>query len=190
LAAAAEAYRTQADICFEQATLSRVFDFMMERLRAFYHEQGVAPDVFAAVLSRRPPCPLDFDARVRAVTAFRRLPEAGSLAAANKRIGNILRKAADPIPETVDEALLQDEAERLLAIEVADLEQQAVPLLAAGRYEALLELLSRLRSPVDHFFDQVMVMCEDEALRSNRLALLNRMRQMFLRVADLSNLQD
>lgn len=184
---AAEANRGLFD---NPEVVEQVYDFMMGRLKAYYHEQQVAPDTFEAVLAQRPGRPLDFDARIKAVTAFRSLAEAESLAAANKRIGNILRKTDEQIPQQVDTALLQEEAERALHEQVETLARRVAPLFEARDYEAALRQLAGLREVVDNFFDGVMVMAKDEKVRANRLALLNRLRNLFLEVADLSLLQD
>jgi len=170
----------------------QVFDFMMDRLRAYYHDSGVSPDVFDAVHAQRPTQPHDFDRRVRAVNHFRSLAEADSLAAANKRISNILRQAGEKgieVPSEVDTARLVEAAEKTLADRLNELEQEVTPLFDARDYEPALARLADLREAVDCFFDDVMVMVDDEALRANRLALLARLRNLFLRVADLSRLQ-
>jgi len=177
------------DLFDPEAVADQVFDFAMERLRAYYLDTGVTPDTFEAVLARRPTRPLDFDQRVRAVTAFRALPEAASLSAANKRIHNILRKTDGPVPSTLDPALLGESAEKTLAAEVDAIRGAVEPLLTQGHYTAALTELARLRPSVDLFFDEVMVMSDDEALRNNRLALLNGLRELFLRTADISRLQ-
>jgi glycyl-tRNA synthetase beta chain len=169
--------------------IDQVFDFMMSRLKAYYHDAGVAPDTFEAVLAQRPSRPLDFDARLRAVTAFRSLAEAESLAAANKRISNILKKSEETIPAQVDTALLQEAAEKALHEQVEVMATKVAPLFATRDYEAALKQLAGLREVVDTFFDAVMVMADDTAIRANRLALLNRLRGLFLEVADLSQLQ-
>ena len=161
----------------------------MYKRQAYYHDTGVAADTFEAVLAQRPTRPVDFDARLRAVTAFRQLAEAESLAAANKRIGNILKKTEEPIPDAVDPSLLQDEAERNLHAQIDTMAQTVAPLFAARDYEAALKQLAGLREVVDIFFDKVMVMAEDASIRTNRLALLSRLRNLFLEVADLSHLQ-
>lgn len=166
-----------------------VYDFMMERLRAYYADAGVDADAFEAVLALRPSQPYDFDRRVRAVTAFRKLPEAASLSAANKRIGNILKQAGGDISGDVNSALLKDAAERSLADTLAALSKEVTPLFNASDYTGALQKLAALRATVDTFFDQVMVMADDPALRANRLALLNQLRALFLRVADISRLQ-
>ena len=120
---------------------------------------------------------------------FRGLPEAQSLAAANKRISNILKKWDQPIPAAVDPQRLIDAAEQQLAEQLAGASKAVLPLMDSGEYTPALKLLAALKQPVDTFFDRVMVMDQDSALRDNRLALLQRLRNLFLRVADLSRLQ-
>ncbi|SFL93804.1 glycine--tRNA ligase subunit beta [Marinobacter zhejiangensis] len=171
----------------EQNTATTVVDYMLERFRAHYEEQGIGAEVYLAVHARRPTRPLDFDRRIKAVEAFRQLPEAQALAAANKRVSNILTKqGGEAIGEAVDNSLLQDDAEKALAEQVAAQSEAVLPLFEQGDYGAALSSLANLRQPVDNFFDQVMVMADDEAIRNNRLALLNRLRNLFLRVADIS----
>ena len=171
----------------EQNTASTVVDYMLERFRAHYDEQGISAEVYLAVHARRPTRPLDFDRRVKAVEAFRQLPEAQALAGANKRVSNILTKqGGDSIGETVDNSLLQDTAEQTLAEQVEAQADKVMPLFEQGDYASALSSLASLRAPVDNFFDEVMVMADDEAVRNNRLALLNRLRNLFLRVADIS----
>ena len=167
-----------------------VFEFAMERLRGYYLEQGARLDTFEAVLDCRPTRPLDFDRRVWAVGAFRELPEAVSLAAANKRIRNILKKVETVLPFEVRPDLLVEDAEQALAGRLVELSSEVIPLMEAGLYGDALTRLASLREPVDAFFDQVLVMAEDPALRDNRLALLNELGSLFLRVADFSRLQD
>ena len=166
-----------------------LFSFMMERLRAWYLDAGYEVHVFAAVLARQPARPLDFDQRMHAVRAFRELPEANSLSAANKRIRNILRKAETAIPVTYDKSLLQEPAEQALAAALEELDTQTRPLFKQRDYTNALCQLAALHTPVDAFFDNVMVMAEDEALRDNRLALLQTLSALFLQVADISLLQ-
>jgi glycyl-tRNA synthetase beta chain len=166
-----------------------VLDFMLGRFRAWYQDLGHEVDVIQAVLARKPTRPADFDARVRAVSAFRQLEAAAALAAANKRVGNILAKFEGDIPAEVNPALLQDEAEKVLAGQLAELSTRLAPLFAAADYGNALNELAALREGVDSFFDQVMVMADDEAIRLNRLALLNQLRNLFLQVADISLLQ-
>jgi glycyl-tRNA synthetase beta chain len=166
-----------------------LFAFMMERLRNWYADAGCDTPVFDAVLARQPARPLDFDARIQAVQAFQGLPEAASLAAANKRIRNILRKSGAAIPQSYRQELLQDPAEDALATALEERTGVAGPLFAARDYTRALCELAALQAPVDRFFDEVMVMTDDAALRDNRLALLNTLSELFLQVADISLLQ-
>jgi glycyl-tRNA synthetase beta chain len=166
-----------------------LFGFMMERLRAYYLDSGYDSDTFEAVLARQPARPLDFDQRMRAVKTFRNLPESASLAAANKRIRNILRKAGTDIARSYDSALLQEDAEQALATALEALDTDISPMFEQRDYTDALCRLAALQVPVDRFFDDVMVMAEDEKLRDNRLALLNALSGLFLRVADISRLQ-
>ena len=177
---------------FDAKLDGEVFDFMMERLRAYYQEAGIGADVFEAVLAVRPTQPFDFDQRVRAVGAFGELPQAEALAAANKRASNILRQAreaGEQIAESVDSALLAAAEERQLAERIEAVSQAVAPALARFDYTQALAEMAALRDSVDAFFDEVMVMAEDEGLRRNRLALLNQLRRLFLEVADVSRLQ-
>jgi glycyl-tRNA synthetase beta chain len=171
---------------------SEVYDYVVERLRAYYAEGNagiaVTPEMFDAVLATRPASPLDFDARLRALVQFLQLPDAASLAAANKRIANILRKAGGPVGDVYDSERLIDPAELVLAEQVAAIAKQVEPRFAARDYTPALQQLAALRQAVDAFFDSVMVMADDPTLRANRLALLNRMRGLFMRAADLSRL--
>ncbi|MGR3807475.1 glycine--tRNA ligase subunit beta [Pasteurella testudinis] len=166
-----------------------VVDFMLARFRAWYQDEGFSVDVIQAVLARRPTKPDDFDKRVRAVAHFRTLDSAEALAAANKRVSNILAKVEGQLPTQVDRTLCQDPAEIALAEQVAELQQKLQPLFANGGYQTALEQLAALRQPIDNFFDNVMVNAEDPALRNNRLALLHNLRELFLQVADISLLQ-
>jgi len=171
------------------AVVGAVFDYIMDRLRGYYQEAGVETDLVDAVLATRPTRPLDCDRRLQACRVFRSLPEAQSLAAANKRISNILRKSDQALPATVDEGLLADAAEKQLAERLSSVSKAVLPLLDAGDYTPALKQLAELKQPVDAFFDTVMVMVDDAALRDNRLALLSKLGKLFLRVADLSRLQ-
>jgi glycyl-tRNA synthetase beta chain len=167
-----------------------VYDFMMERLRAWYLEsgRGITTEMFDAVLDTRPVSPLDFDQRLRALAAFLALPEAAGLTAANKRIANILKKAPEQPSPRVDPGLLVDVEERQLAGEVEALRQDVERLVTARRYEEALTRLASLRGPVDAFFDRVLVMADDVRLRANRLALLAALQRLFLHMANLSRL--
>ena len=165
-----------------------VVDFMLGRFRAWYQDEGIAVDVIQAVLARRPTRPADFDARVRAVSHFRTLDSAEALAAANKRVSNILAKADAAIGE-INLTACVEPAEKALAEAVLALRTEVQPLIAQGDYTAVLDKLANLRAPVDSFFDNVMVNAEDPALRQNRLAILNTLQGLFLQVADISVLQ-
>lgn len=166
-----------------------VLDFILGRFKAWYQDQGFTADVINAVLIRRPTSPLDFDQRVTAVSAFRKLDAAEALAAANKRVGNILSKVDGELPSQVDTSLLAEPAEIALFSELSRLEEELAPLFAAGDYSAALTTLAGLREAIDAFFDSVMVMADDNALKQNRLALLSQLRALFLQVADISVLQ-
>lgn len=165
-----------------------VVDFMLGRFRAWYESEGIAVDVIQAVLARRPTKPADFDARVRAVSHFRTLDSAEALAAANKRVSNILAKADIAIGE-IDLTACVEPAEKALAEAVIALKAEVQPLIAQGDYTAVLDKLANLRQPVDAFFDGVMVNAEDQKLRQNRLAILSTLQGLFLQVADISLLQ-
>lgn len=166
-----------------------ILDFMLGRFRAWYQDLGYNIDVIQAVLARRPTRPADFDARVKAVSQFRKLDAAAALAAANKRVGNILAKFEGDIPSQVNTNLLQDDAEKVLAHQLSELSERVAPLFSKADYQSALSELARLQENVDNFFDEVMVMADEEALRLNRLSLLNQLRNLFLRVADISLLQ-
>ncbi len=171
-----------------QNVVADVVDFMLGRFRAWYQDEGIAVDVIQAVLARRPTRPADFDARVRAVSHFRTLDSAEALAAANKRVANILTKTEGDIG-AIDVALCIEPAEQVLAQSVLSLAKEVQPLIAQGEYTAVLDKLAGLRQPVDNFFDNVMVNAEDAKLRQNRLAILNTLQGLFLQVADISLLQ-
>ena len=171
-----------------QNVVADVVDFMLGRFRAWYQDEGIAVDVIQAVLARRPTRPADFDARVRAVSHFRTLDSAEALAAANKRVSNILAKADAAIGE-INLTACVEPAEKALAEAVLALRTEVQPLIAKGDYTAVLDKLANLRVPVDSFFDNVMVNAEDPALRQNRLAILNTLQGLFLQVADISVLQ-
>ena len=163
----------------------------MDRLRGYYADQGFTSAPFEAVLAVQPGGLPDFDRRLRAVAEFGLRPEAASLAAANKRVGNILRKQAEEpgalaIPRTVDPAHFESEAERDLAEALASAQRETTPFLEAGDYTAVLDRLSRLQAPVDVFFESVLVNAENPAVRANRLALLGQLKAQFGAIADIS----
>ncbi|MDD7568858.1 MAG: glycine--tRNA ligase subunit beta [[Actinobacillus] rossii] len=169
--------------------VEEVVDFMLGRFRAWYQDEGIAVDVIQAVLARRPTRPADFDARVRAVSHFRTLDSAEALAAANKRVSNILAKVEGEISSEIDRTLLVEAEEKALAEQVITLQAELAPLFEKGEYQTALDRLAGLREVVDNFFDKVMVNAEDPKLRQNRQAILNNLRNLFLQVADISLLQ-
>ncbi|WEW99247.1 glycine--tRNA ligase subunit beta [Pseudomonas nitroreducens] len=164
----------------------QVQDFVFDRLRARYEDEGVDVAVYQAVRALKPTAPLDFDQRVQAVQAFRQLPEAAALAAANKRVSNILAKAEGEVPATVNASLFAETAEKALGSAVASAEAEVAPLAAARDYRAALAQLAALRAPVDAFFEEVLVNADDSAVKANRYALLAKLRGLFLGVADIS----
>jgi glycyl-tRNA synthetase beta chain len=166
-----------------------LLEFFYDRLKAYYLEQGVRADVFEAVRSRQPGQPLDFDRRIKAVSTFMRREEAVALAAANKRISNILRKAETNVAGAPDASLFESDNERALAAAVAAKSAILEPMLHAGQYEIALAELADLRPVVDRFFDKVMVMADDAKVRTNRLKLLNGLRALFNHTADFAEIQ-
>lgn len=184
-----EAVRLYGSKLTNTNVVDEVIDFMLGRFRAWYQEEGHAVDTIQAVLARRPTKPADFDARMKAVSHFRTLEAAASLAAANKRVSNILAKSDEVLNDTVRASVLKEAEEIRLATSVVVLRDKLQPYFAEGRYQEALEELANLREPVDAFFDKVMVNAEDKDLRINRLTLLTRLRELFLQVADISLLQ-
>jgi len=168
----------------------QVLNFLQERLRAFYQEQGITADVFAAVAALGITNPLDAHQRILAVQAFKKLSEAESLSVANKRVSNILAKYVEAIEaKAVDPSKFENSAENELAQRLEEKSIVVSRLSDSGKYEEVLFELAGLRKPVDDFFDQVMVMTEDKPRRENRLLLLSKLRSLFLRVADIALLQ-
>ncbi len=169
-----------------EETSKQVLTYMLERFRSWYEEDKIRPEVFLAVMAKSPTRPLDIHRRVQAVNDFSQLPEARNLASANKRVSNILSKQDSGITANVDPGLLQESAEKALAEQLATLSDTLQPLIAEKDYHQILQHLAQLQEPVDAFFDQVMVMADDMALRQNRLAILSQLRELFLEVADVS----
>lgn len=169
--------------------IPQLTSFVLDRLRAYYSERGFSVETLAAVRATGSTTPLDLDRRIKAVTAFAKLPDAGALAAANKRIGNILKQAGDIPPGEIFDTLLEDPAEQRLNSAIDALEQEVTPLIEAHDYQAALQRLATLREHVDDFFDQVMVMCDNTDTKHNRLRLLARLRQLFIGIADISKLK-
>ncbi len=172
------------------AAIDQLLTFILDRLQAYYQDKGIKADVLDAVIGIQPTCPLDIDQRILAVSHFRELPEAESLAAANKRIGNILKKVTGTLPENIDASALLETEEKTLYDMLNGLSGEVHILLKDNQYEQALTLLAQLRDPIDHFFDKVMVMAKDEKLRNNRIALLNQLHSLFMQVADISRLQN
>lgn len=170
-------------------TFTQVMAFINSRYRAMYTEQGIQVDTITAVQAINPHMPLDFDQRLRAVQAFRELPQAHALAEANKRVANILAKAETQVADNVDETLLTESAEVDLYQALQQASQAVAPLQQAADYTKILQTLANLEAPLTNFFDNVMVNAEDPSLKNNRLALLKQVRALFLTVADVSELQ-
>ena len=169
---------------------SELYTFIGDRLRGYFldRDKGLGVETFEAVMVRQPASLVDFDRRLAAVQTFARLDQAQSLAAANKRIANILRKAGDPEGLAVSSKLFELEAEQTLHNALKNAREKAGPMLEQRRYAEILNELADLRDPVDRFFEDVMVMADDDAVRNNRLALLSEVRALFLDVADISRL--
>ncbi|WP_105664775.1 glycine--tRNA ligase subunit beta [Cronobacter dublinensis] len=184
-----EAVRLYGNKLTNAKVVDDVVDFMLGRFRAWYQDEGYSVDTIQAVLANRPTRPADFDARMKAVSHFRTLDEALALAAANKRVSNILAKANEPLNEEVHASVLKEDPEIRLALQVAVMRDKLQPLFAEGRYQEALVELAQLRQPVDEFFDKVMVNADDAQVRINRLTLLSKLRELFLQVADISLLQ-
>jgi glycyl-tRNA synthetase beta chain len=168
--------------------VEQLSEFIYERLAGSLREQGYSALEVEAVIGLRPPRLGDIPKRLAAVRAFAALPEAGALAAANKRVGNILRKSDDAPEVAVDPARLVEPAEQALAAALDAVAPRAEAAFAAGDLTASLQALAALKAPVDAFFDAVMVNAEDPALRANRLALLRALHRAMNRVADLARL--
>lgn len=185
-----EAARLYGDKLTNKNVVSDVVEFMLGRFRAWYQELGYSIDTIQAVLARRPTQPADFNARVKAVTYFRTLEEAAALAEANKRVSNILAKSADvKLNDKVLASVLKAPEEVQLAANLSVLQDKLAPLFAERKYQEALVELASLRDVVNNFFDKVMVMDKDEEIRINRLTMLHELRELFLKVADISVLQ-
>jgi glycyl-tRNA synthetase beta chain len=171
-------------------TKATLTEYLLDRFSAWYKDQGIATEVFQSVRALAVTNALDINNRVQAVNAFSRMNEAQALAAANKRVSNILAKnGGDSVATEINTLLLSAEAEKVLAAQVAAKQTQVQPLLAAAQYKEALAALADLRAAVDAFFDNVMVMADDEAVKNNRLALLKQLQGLFIAIADISLLQ-
>ena len=191
IAVAIEGYTGQGTELPAGETLTEtVLDFMLERFRAWYQEKNIPVEVFLSVKALAPSRPCDFDRRVQAVYSFSRMPEALALAAANKRVSNIMTRAGDlVIPDNVDETLLTEAAEKALASALSAKREEVRPLLAEHKYSMAMERMASLKDAVDDFFNSVLINAEDQRIRLNRYALLRQLRDQFLYVADISLLQ-
>lgn len=173
-----------------EETSSQVYQFMLDRLKGIYIERDIPVDVFESVAAIKPSSVTDFDRRISAVISFQSLEESASLAAANKRIGNIIKKSGTAgQTKSADPALFENDEEQILFDRISTKTRQVTPLIEQFDYEATLAALAELRESVDQFFDKVMVMADDEAVKNNRLALLGSLNRLFLGVADISKLQ-
>ena len=179
----------QGKLADDQKTLTQVMAFINSRYRAMYTEQGISVDSIQAVLAINPNQPLDFDQRLQAVNEFHNLPQAATLAEINKRVANILAKSEGEVGQSVDESVLAEEAEKTLYQALTVAKTEVAPLQAEAQYNQILQSLATLEAPLTGFFDNVMVNSEDEALKANRLALLKQVRELFLTVADVGELQ-
>ena len=167
--------------------MNLVFDFLLERFRSWCHERNIPTEVFHSVLKVHPERPLNFYTRIRAVDNFRKAPESRTLAAANKRVANLLRKHEDEIRnENCKEELLMSEPEQSLYSAIKNKRVDVAPYYENGDYANALLALSSLDGLVDKFFESVLVISEDAALRKNRLCLLRELRDLFLQTADIS----
>lgn len=164
----------------------QVLEFIFDRLRARYEDEGIDVATYLSVRALKPGSALDFDQRVQAVQAFRKLPEAGALAAANKRVSNLLSKAEGAIADQVEPKYFDNANEFSLYSAIQQADQAVQPMAAARQYNEALARLAALRDPVDAFFEAVLVNAEDAKVRANRYALLSRLRGLFLGVADIS----
>ena len=185
----AESISLYGDKLSNENTQQDVLDFVLGRFKAHYQEQNISVDVIQAVLANAPTAPLDFEKRISAVSHFKSMSEAETLAAANKRVGNILAKFNGELFSEFKSTLATEQAEIDLANTFATISNKVQPLQKARDYKAVLAELSQIKQPIDEFFDNVMVMADDEQVKINRLTLLSEIRNSFLAIADISLLQ-
>ena len=184
-----ELYQNQENVQLGTNTVTAVLEFVLGLLKVYYTGQDIAPDLVKAVICLQPRNLNDINKRILALVDFQALAEAETLAAANKRISNILKKSGNLDDCVVREDLLQEPAEKELSAILVKMTNDLTALYEQTRYQDAMKLLAGLRKPVDDFFDNVMVMTDDEELRNNRLCLLKTLRDKFLRIADISKLQ-
>jgi glycyl-tRNA synthetase beta chain len=165
-----------------------VFEFMLERFRFWFEEESISAEVYLSVHALKPRVPLDFVRRARAVAGFAEQEASAALIAGNKRVSNILSKLEGDIDSSVNEALLQEDAEKALYSALSTLRAEVESKVEDADYQGALNALSSLRAPIDKFFDEVRVMADDEAVKANRLAILANLRQQFIGIADISQL--
>ena len=189
LQASVNSYEQQSAGLLEKNTVDNVYQFLLGRLHVYYTSQGIDKDSVESIVCLKPSKLYDLHKRILAVNEFRKLPQAKSLAAANKRISNILKKATDFKNSPVKAKLLVEPSEKTLADTVKKIEARLKPLFTSGKYQDAMNILAELRDPVDEFFDNVMVMDENMDTRNNRLSLLTDLRGQFLKIADISRLQ-
>jgi glycyl-tRNA synthetase beta chain len=166
----------------------QVFEFMLERFRFWFEEEGISAEIYLSVHEVRPSKPLDFVRRARAVSKFLELESAASLVAGNKRVANILAKLESPVTAVIDQSLLSDAAEIELGSALVNLQSAVSTMTAAGDYQGALQSLADLRTPIDRFFEEVRVMADEEQIRNNRLAVLSQLHALFYGIADISKL--
>jgi glycyl-tRNA synthetase beta chain len=185
-----QAFEAYSHPLANKETVPQVLHFMLERLKPWYQEQLITPDVIAAVSALNITKPYDMHRRILAVQGFKNLPEAAALSVANKRVSNILSKYEEAIvASTIDSSLFENDIEKTLATQVADMHGSISSLSNEGEYPEILTKLASLREPVDHYFDKILVMVDNKSLRENRLLLLKQLRGLFLHVADIALLQ-
>jgi glycyl-tRNA synthetase beta chain len=189
LQVAFDLYNKQDGVRIEEKTVNSVYDFVLVRLEFYYASQQISANIVNAVACLKPRNLFDIHNRIQALVEFQSLAEAEALAAANKRISNILKKSAAFEQQEVDQSTLVEPSERALAEKLVEVTGELEPLFAEAKYSEAMKLLAGLRDTVDQFFDDVMVNVDDEKLRNNRLTLLKSLRDQFLRVADISKLQ-
>jgi len=189
VAKSAKVFAQHQSFKIDQTAQSQIIDFIRSRLMSYYQNQKIATNTIHAVMACKPDSPLDFENRLKAVNEFGKTDEANDLVAANKRISNILKKQKGEVSDSVDQSVLVEEAEKQLNIAIDKIQEDCVSLFDKGDYNLGLTKLATLHTPVDDFFENVMVMSEDPKQQANRLALLKKMQLLFLRVADISLLQ-
>jgi len=189
IAHSATSYKNIQGIEIDTDTQSNIANFIRGRLTSFYQSQSIATSTINSVMACKPDSPLDFEQRLKAVHAFGKMTEAVDLASANKRISNLLKKEGNKVSGTIDESALVEKAEQNLHQAITTIERDCLGMFDAGDYAQGLKKLASLRTPVDSFFEHVMVMSDDKIQRQNRLNLLSRIQNLFMRVADIALLQ-